>query len=117
MKNWKITAGAAFCAVLTLSSIASAGVGKANKIKKQRNQPQPVENQILVSFKQSASAPAMAALHSKAMGKVIKKISRIGVEVIEVPEGTVADAVKAYKKNPNVAFAEPNYRRVLITSE
>lgn len=117
MKNWKITAGAAFCAVLTLSSIASAGVGKANKIKKQRTQPQPVENQVLVSFKQSASASVMAALHSKAMGKVVKKISRIGVEVIEVPEGTVADAVKAYKKNPNVAFAEPNYRRVLTSTE
>ena len=117
MKTWKIAAGAAFCAIVTLSSLASAGIGTAKKPDKKPSKPQPVENQVLVSFKHGASASEKAVLHGKANGKVVKKISKIGVEVVEVPKGKVADAIKAYKNNPNVAFAEPNYRRVLTTSE
>lgn len=118
MKNWKIaTAGTAFCAVLILCSGASAGISKANKPDKKPPKPQPVENQVLVSFKKNASASEKAALHSKAKGNVVKKIQKIGIEVVEVPDGTVSDAIKAYKKNSKVAFAEPNYRRTLTTAE
>ncbi|MCI5139810.1 MAG: hypothetical protein D3922_15690, partial [Candidatus Electrothrix sp. AR1] len=118
MKKWKLSAaGAVFCSALILCSVASAGIGKADKPDKKPPKPQPVENQILVSFKHSASASEKAALHSKAKGKVFKKMSRIGVEVVNVPKGAVSDAIKIYKKNSKVAFAEPNYRRTLTSTE
>ncbi|MCI5157444.1 MAG: PKD domain-containing protein [Candidatus Electrothrix sp. AUS1_2] len=120
MKKWKLsTATAIFCSAFIFCSNASAGIATANANKPAKKLPelQPVENQVLVSFKHGASASEMAALHSKAKGKVVKKISRLGIELVEVPEGTVADAIKAYRKNAKVAFAEPNYRRTLTTTE
>jgi thermitase len=120
MRKGKLSAaGAMLCSAVLLSSAAfAASVSKADKLdKKVPPKPEPVPNQLLVSFKSGASSSDIAALHSSAKGKVLKKISRIGVELVEVPAGTAADAIKAYKKNPKVAFAEPNYRRVLTTNE
>lgn len=118
MKRWKVAAaGTAFYAVLIMYSVASAGISRAKEPIGKLPKPQPVANQVLVSFKKSASISDIAALHGKAQGNVIKKIRRIGIEVVEVPDGEVADAIKAYKNNPNVIFAEPNYRRTLTTTE
>lgn len=116
MKKGKLSvAGAALCAALLICSQASAAaLSKADKPDKKPPKPEPVPNQLLVSFKSGASSSDIAALHSSAKGKVLKKISRIGVELVELPAGSnLADAIKAYKKDPRVAFAEPNYRRVL----
>lgn len=121
MKKRKLSvAGAALCAALLICSQASAAtVSKADKPDKKRPpKPEPVPNQLLVSFKSGASSSDIAALHSRAKSKVLKKISRIGVELVELPAGSnVADAIKAYKKDPRVAFAEPNFRRILTTNE
>ncbi|MCW5198235.1 S8 family serine peptidase [Desulfobulbus sp. F3] len=109
--GWLLYAGA------SLANVAAPKPSQAKPDKKPPK-PEPVPNQLLVSFKSGASSSDIAALHGRAKGKVLKKISRIGVELVELPAGSnVADAIKAYKKNSNVAFAEPNYRRTLTTTE
>jgi hypothetical protein len=36
------------------------------------------------------------------------------VHVVNVPAGGVQKALRAYRANPNVEFAEPDYYRVLV---
>ena len=45
---------------------------------------------------------------------MLKNIVAIGVQVVAVPNGTVLAALQRYQRNPNVAFAEPNYQRPLF---
>lgn len=56
----------------------------------------------------------MNSAHSQAGGKWLRTIDAIGVQVVEVPAGTVMDKIALYQRNPNVQFAEPNYHRLLI---
>ncbi len=44
----------------------------------------------------------------------MKTISGIGVQVVQVPAGTVLAKVAAYNANPNVEYAEPDFYRVLV---
>jgi hypothetical protein len=47
-------------------------------------------------------------------GRLLKTIPGIGVQVVEVPAGTVSAKVIAYVANPNVVYAEPDFYRVLV---
>jgi len=38
------------------------------------------------------------------------RIQRLNVEVLKIQEGTIEEKIRQYKKNPNVAYAEPNYK-------
>ncbi len=118
MKTGKLSvAGVALCTALLICSQASAAtLSKVdNPDKKNLPKPEPVPNQLLVSFKSDASSAEISTQHRNTKGKVVKKIRRIGVEVVEVSTDTVEEALRAYRKNPKVAFAEPNYRRSLTT--
>jgi thermitase len=118
MKTGKLSvASMVLCTALLISSQASAAnLSKADNLDK-RNlpKPEPVPNQLLVSFKSGVSSAEISTQHRNARGRVLKNIRRIGVELVEVSTGTVEEALKAYRKNPKVAFAEPNYRRSLTT--
>jgi thermitase len=72
-----------------------------------------VADRVLVSFQPGTAAQDMQTAHGQAGGRVLKTLSGIGVQVIAVPEGRVRAAIAAYQRNPNVKFAEPNYRRKL----
>ncbi|WP_417912379.1 S8 family serine peptidase, partial [Candidatus Electronema sp. TJ] len=99
MKKGKLSvAGTALCAaVLFCSQASAAALSKTGKPdQKSPPKPEPVPNQVLVSFKSGASSSSISALHSRMKSKVLKKISRIGLEVVELPAGSnVADAIKA----------------------
>jgi thermitase len=69
---------------------------------------------VLVAFNPGTAASEMGAAHSQAGGNVIRTIAAIGVQVVAVPNGTVLAALQGYQRNPNVAFAEPNYQRPLF---
>ena len=70
-------------------------------------------NRVLVGFEPGTSGLAMSEAHRQAGGNVIQTLDAIGVQVVAVPEGTVLDKIAAYHHNPNVLFAEPNYRRYI----
>jgi thermitase len=44
----------------------------------------------------------------------IREIPSIGVQVVNVPAGSVMAKVTAYQANPNVLYAEPDYYRLLV---
>src|SRR6266545_5131485 len=71
-------------------------------------------DRVLVSFKPGTGASDIAAAHALAGGTHVKTISRTGTHLVAVPAGTVPNAIRLYQQNPNVRFAEPNYRRSLF---
>ncbi|MEW6417168.1 MAG: S8 family serine peptidase [Nitrospirota bacterium] len=69
-----------------------------------------VPGEVLVKFKTGTSASRVHVLNN-ALGAVkIKEIEHIGVHRIKLPHKmSVEDAVKYYKAEPDVEYAEPNY--------
>ncbi len=115
--EWSIVlTGTVSCFVWMLSLGASLGSAQPTIHSQSSFSP----DRVLVSFRPGTAASDIGESHRQAGGRVIKKISRIGVQVVEVANGKVLNAVKSYQRNPNVVFAEPNYRRSLflpITNE
>ncbi|MFC4075689.1 S8 family peptidase [Salinithrix halophila] len=68
-----------------------------------------VPGEMIVKFKPGTTATVKSSLHGKKHAKVISRNTRMGFEVLKVKGMSVKEAVKSYKKNPNVEYAEPNY--------
>lgn len=66
-----------------------------------------VAGEILVKFKPGTPASIIAQVHRENKGAVKEEIGGIDVQVIKVQD--VPGKVRAYGRNPNVEFAEPNY--------
>ena len=73
-----------------------------------------LDGQVLVGFHPGTPASVKSDAHRQAGGQIQKGLDPIGVDLVAVPAGTVAQSIAAYQKNPNVRFAEPNYVRVMI---
>jgi thermitase len=76
--------------------------------------PAYAPDRVLVRFKPGTAAASIASLHRQTKSQKLKKLSRIGVEVLKVPRGEVQKTLQRYRANPNVEFAEPDYHRVLV---
>ena len=76
--------------------------------------PAYAQDQILLRFKPGTAASSKAELHRRAGGQLQKTIPRIDVQIVKVPAGSVQQKLKAYRANPNIEFAEPDYHRVLV---
>ncbi|GAA0681094.1 S8 family serine peptidase [Marinobacterium maritimum] len=70
-------------------------------------------DRVLVKFQPGVAAELRAGAHQAAGGRPLKTFDSIGVQLIQVPGGSVPAAVKIYKSNPNVVYAEPDYYRLL----
>jgi len=68
-----------------------------------------VPDRILVKFKAGVGLLAMAQVNARSGATVEGKISGIGVQVVKVRPGQVASAIAAYKGDPRVEYAEPDY--------
>lgn len=64
---------------------------------------------ILVKFNPAASPAEVALIHRQNEGQVKKLIAELGVQVVTVPSGKVLEKVRAYRANPKVVYAEPDY--------
>ncbi|WP_432473592.1 S8 family peptidase [Amphritea sp. HPY] len=82
-----------------------------------RNLPQYAPDRVLVKFLPGTAASDIGIAHRKANGLVLKTIPLIGVQVIQVPNGSVPARVAAYQANPNVLYAEPDYYRLLVVPD
>lgn len=69
------------------------------------------DDTVLVRFTPGAAAAEVAQAHRDAQGTVTRSFDAIGVKVIRVPKGSAETAVERYRRNPNVEFADLNYRR------
>jgi thermitase len=64
--------------------------------------------QVVVKYKDNASASAVKSARAKANGTVMEKNNKLGFEVVKV-KGSVEATIEKLKKDPNVEYAEPNY--------
>ncbi|MBW2059416.1 MAG: S8 family serine peptidase, partial [Deltaproteobacteria bacterium] len=67
--------------------------------------------EILVKFRRTVSPTRRRNFHVLANSHLLAEIPLIGVQRIRIPEGmSVEQAVALYMQNPDVEYAEPNYR-------
>ena len=76
--------------------------------------PAYAQDRILVRFKPGTPAASIAQSHRVAKGLVQRTIRGIDVQVVKIPRGQVVAKLHAYRVNPNVEFAEPDYNRLLV---
>ncbi|MHC4913251.1 MAG: S8 family serine peptidase, partial [Planctomycetota bacterium] len=99
--------------VLSLLGLASLSAAQSPNPNSQRA-PRFAPDRVLVKFKPGTAASEIGKAHRQARGLTLKTIPGIGVQVVQVPAGTVPAKVAAYKANPNVEYAEPDFYRVLV---
>ncbi len=74
------------------------------------NQQRYASSEVLVKFKPSLSENEMASLIEAYQSRKIKKIPKLSVYQIQIPEHTsVEEMVYAFDRNPDVEYAEPNF--------
>jgi subtilisin family serine protease len=66
--------------------------------------------EILVKFKSNVNDMQKHTAHRMLKAQVIKRVKLAGLERIKLPDDvSVEEAVRLYKENPDVEYAEPNY--------
>jgi thermitase len=68
-----------------------------------------VPGRIVVKLKEGFSSAHMAQLHASQEAAVVAEIPQIGVQVLSVPVGKIGALIAAYKADPRVEYAEPDY--------
>ncbi len=68
-----------------------------------------VPDRIVVKFKEGLSPAQAAQLHANQGAAVVDAIPELGAQILSVPAGQVEAQLAAYKANPNVEYAEPDY--------
>lgn len=90
-----------------------AGVAHAGPANRSSSAPAFVQDEVLVKFVPGTPAAEMAQTHGRVGGRVINTLARIGVQQVKLTGIGVEAAIAAYKQNPNVLYAEPNYLRIM----
>ena len=75
------------------------------------SQPKFKPGQVLVRFRPGVSRQATEAAHAVVGGRTAKTWSIVeGLQLVHLPSGgSVGEALQAYRQNPNILYAEPNY--------
>lgn len=68
-----------------------------------------VPDRIVVKLKEGISSAYMAQLHASQKAMVVGEIPQIGVQILSVPSGEVEARIAAYRADPRVEYAEPDY--------
>jgi len=97
-----------------LSMLAPAGVRAQTFPQKSASVvqgPKYVQDRVLVRFRPAVSAADMRATHAAAGFQVLNDVSVVDrLQVVQLAAGTnVHDAIRMYRNNPNVLYAEPDY--------
>ena len=75
------------------------------------------EDELFVKFKAGVSAKDKSLIHGKHGAKKIKEFDRLDIHLVRLNHGkSVEDAIDSYQKEPEVEYAEPNYKVTLQTT-
>lgn len=66
-------------------------------------------DRVVVKFKEGLSSVHMAQLHASQGTAVIAEIPQIGMQILSVPPGEVEAKIAAFRADPGVEYAEPDY--------
>lgn len=94
----------AVVAVIVLAALLAPPAGTAPSLAADEFVP----GEVLVKFRPGTPGAEVAAAHRQADGEPREVIPGINVQVVRVPPGRERAAVEAYRRNPNVEFAEVN---------
>jgi len=73
---------------------------------------QYVPGELIVGFRTIAERGAMRRANARVGARVTRRFPAFRIQLVKLPRGlAVSEAVRAYRRDPAVAFAEPNYRR------
>jgi subtilisin family serine protease len=73
---------------------------------------QYVPGQLIVGFRATAERGAISRAHIRVGARVSQRFPAFRMQLVKLPRGlAVSDAVRKYRLDPAVAFAEPNYLR------
>src|SRR5208282_684410 len=74
-------------------------------------QPKYKQDEILVRFRPGVSAGRVNSLQAALKAQQLKSWASVeGLQLVRLPAGTkLKDALQAYRRNPDVLYAEPNY--------
>ncbi len=83
---------------------------QAEQLAKLKSKPLYKEGELLVKFKKDAPGQLKEKLHKKLGSKKLKAFKSVEVEHIRLKKGlSVEEAVKLYREDPAVDYAEPNF--------
>lgn len=69
------------------------------------------EGELLVKFKRGVRPKTVSIAHTGVGSKVLRRFARSGIDRVELKAGlTIKEAISLYRKDPNVEYAEPNYK-------
>jgi len=68
--------------------------------------------QVLVTFHEGVSQEEAQAIHDRLGSTRLKHLQKQNTDLVKVKTGlTVEEAIRLYREDPHVAYAEPNYIR------
>ncbi len=68
-----------------------------------------VPGRIMVKFKEGLSPASLVQVHARHNAVVEEEIPQIGVQILSVPPSEIEAKIAAYKADPRVEYAEPDY--------
>jgi len=94
-----------------LSQVAPNVVSQVAKQADWAGQPKYRPDEIIVRFRSGTSLAAVNALHQALGGQLARSWSSVeGLQLVRLAVGTsISDALRTYRQNRNVLYAEPNY--------
>jgi hypothetical protein len=95
---------AALASALVAVAVTSAASGASGHSSKRAE-----AGSILVGFRTGVSAPAQADVLADADAKATKRFAPIHGALVSVAPGTTAQTIRTLKRDPRVAYAEPNF--------
>jgi subtilisin family serine protease len=76
------------------------------------SQAQYVPGELIVGFRATAERGAMRRVNGRVGARVSRRFPAFRMQLVKLPRGlAVSDAVRQYRRDPAVTFAEPNYLR------
>jgi subtilisin family serine protease len=103
-------------ALVLAGAIGASGSGAASdQRERQLNwdaRARYVADEVIVGFRQQASRADRDRVHGRVPARVKRHFQQLGMEVVKLRPGiSVPDAIRSYKQDEAVAFAEPNFLR------
>jgi subtilisin family serine protease len=76
------------------------------------SQAQYVAGELIVGFRATAERSAMRRANVRVGARASRRFAAFRMQLVKLPRGlAVSDAVRQYRRDPAVTFAEPNYLR------